>query len=143
MKRMVIATALVLALASPVQADLKAGLDAYYDEDFATAVRELRPLAEGGVATAQYRLGLMYDFGQGVTKDPEEAARWHRLAAQQGDADAQFALGLMYELGRGVKHSLGDAFAWIRLASYQGHLDAQHWLSNKRGGEGRGGCPGC
>ena len=53
--------ALVLGISPEVRADLQAGLDAYYDEDFTTAVNELRPLAEGGDAVAQYRLGLMLE----------------------------------------------------------------------------------
>ena len=34
----------------------------------------------------------MYEDGDGVEEDAEEAVRWYRLAAEQGDADAQSAL---------------------------------------------------
>ena len=144
MKKVVVLTALALgvALAGPARADLKTGLDAYYSQDYTAALNEIRPLAEAGDPMAQYRLGVMFDYGQGVTPDTAEAARWLRLAARQGNADAQFALGLMYELGRGVKWSHGEAFVWIRRAAHQGHYSALHWLENQRGGEGRD-CPAC
>ena len=40
------------------------GVDAAQRDDFATALREWKPLAEQGVASAQYNLGLMYDRGE-------------------------------------------------------------------------------
>jgi len=45
-------------------AGLDEGLDALRRDDFATAAKELRPLAERGNAEAQYRIGLMYEFGK-------------------------------------------------------------------------------
>ena len=64
---------------------------------------ELKPLAEQGIAEAQYNLGLMYSNGQGVPRDDEEAVKWYRLAAEQGFAESQTNLGLMYGTGRGVE----------------------------------------
>jgi len=43
----------------------------------------LKADAEKGVARAQFRLGMMYDFGYGVQKDDQEAVKWYRLAAEQ------------------------------------------------------------
>ncbi len=37
--------------------------------DYATALREWRPLAEKGNAIAQSKLGFMYVFGEGVPKN--------------------------------------------------------------------------
>src|SRR5579862_7032168 len=70
--------------------------------DFATAIRLWRPLADQGNADAQYALGVIYYFGQGVPHDCAAAASWFRKAADQGNATAQFNLGLMYGNGRGV-----------------------------------------
>lgn len=128
MKRLVIAAALVAGLAAPAAGDVERGLDAYYAEDFVTAAREFRPLAEGGDVTAQYRLGIMYDLGQGVQRDTTQAEHWLRLAAVQGHAEAQFALGLLYEVGRGGHWSPAESRWWIRQAANQGHLEALHWL---------------
>ncbi len=44
--------------------------------DYATALREFRPLAEKGGASAQYNIGIMYDKGRGVPQDDAEAVGW-------------------------------------------------------------------
>ena len=61
-------------------------LAAYGRGDYATALSLLRPLAAQGNATAQFVLGMMYNYGQGVVQDYKEAMKWSRLAAAQGDA---------------------------------------------------------
>jgi uncharacterized protein len=76
--------------------DSQKGLTAAQNGDFATALREWKPLAEQGDASAQYNLGVMYYYGQGVPQDDETAVKWYRLAAKQGNADTLFNLGLMY-----------------------------------------------
>ena len=63
-----------------VSQDFERGLGAYQDGDYATALQEWRPLAEQGVAQAQYNLGLMYDNGWGVPQDYQEAVKWFRLS---------------------------------------------------------------
>ena len=117
---------LVLALLWPVTglADFSEGWAAYQRGDFATAMREWRPLAEAGNAVAQYNLGQMYANGEGVPKDDAEAVKWWRLAAAQGDADAQFNLGVMYNLGKGVPEDDVQAYAWLNLAAAQGNKNA-------------------
>ena len=64
---------------------LPAGLRREMDE-----VIELWKTAAGlGLDMAQYNLGVVYENGQGVTKDEVEAVKWYRLAAAQNDADGQ------------------------------------------------------
>jgi TPR repeat protein len=46
-------------------ADYQKGLNAYNKRDYATVLREWKPLAEQGHARAQYNLGLMYYNGNG------------------------------------------------------------------------------
>jgi hypothetical protein len=55
-------------------------------DDYATALRLFRPLADQGNALAQYALGVMYDNGQGVQQNYAEAAKWYRKAADQDEA---------------------------------------------------------
>ncbi len=76
---------LTFMLASPVFADFQAGVDAYNDGDYDTALKEFRPLAERGKAVAQWSLGIMYERGRGVPQDSVQADRWYTLAASQGD----------------------------------------------------------
>jgi len=96
------------------------GLTAYKKEDDATALKIWRPLAEKGYAKAQYYLGIMYNYGDGVLKDYKEAVKWYRKAANQGDAFAQTNLGVMYAKGRGVLKDKVQAHMWYNLATISG-----------------------
>ncbi len=53
----------VVFVAAPAWADLKAGAEAYDRGDYATALTEFRPLAQQGNAGAQFNLGQMYRKG--------------------------------------------------------------------------------
>ncbi len=119
-------------LTSPEKsANLKNGVDALNRGEYEDAYKVLRPLAEQGNAEAQFYMGHMYLTGQGVTKDPTEAARWYRLAAEQGNSDAEHRLGLMYYemyMDSGVPQDRQEAEEWFLRAAKQGHLDAQQSL---------------
>ncbi|MEE8606805.1 MAG: tetratricopeptide repeat protein [Nitrospiraceae bacterium] len=106
-----------LGLTAPAWASLDEGLAAYQRGDYATALREWRPLAEQGVAEAQSRLGFMYTFGEGVSQDHAEAVKWYRKAAEQGYAKAQFNLGIMYDNGLGVPQDYAQAHMWFNFAA--------------------------
>ena len=84
--------------------------------------------AEQGVASAQFALGIIHDYGAGVPEDNREAMRWYQLAAEQGDASAQFNLGVMYDSGEGVPEDDREAVRWFRLAAEQGNASAQFAL---------------
>jgi hypothetical protein len=51
------------------QGSAGATVAAFGKDDYATALRLLRPLAEQGDADAQYNLGLMFADGRGVPQD--------------------------------------------------------------------------
>jgi len=123
--------ALVLSLVClvvPAWADYQAGMDANNRGDYATALREWRPLAEQGHAVAQYSLGLLYANGQGVPKDDAQARQWYEKSAAQGRADAQVNLGILYDYGRGVPQDFKKAVYWYRLSANQGNDLAQRQL---------------
>ena len=54
----------------------------------AEAARWWLAAADQGLPQAQYNLGVLYEQGQGVTADYQEAAKWYGLAAAQGDRNA-------------------------------------------------------
>ena len=114
-------------------ADYNKGLTAYDSGDYATALREWKPLAEQGDVDAQFDLGWMYDMGYGVPEDDKHAVKWYTLAAEQGDDDAQFNLGWMYFHGEGVPEKMNQRFPialkWYTLAAEQGHDGAQNNLA--------------
>ena len=61
-------------------ADYAMGLEAYNNEDYATALKEWEPLAEQGDVDAQYHLGVMYTEGEGVDKNHKTAFKFCRCA---------------------------------------------------------------
>jgi TPR repeat protein len=131
MNRLLILPVLLLTLlvGNPAfSADYQKGLDAYQRGDYATALREWKPLAEQGNASAQYNLGLMYEKGLGTPQIYNTAVNWYRIAAEQGNALAQFNLGVMYEKGLGVPQNDKTAVKWYRLSAKQGDADAQYNL---------------
>ncbi len=91
---------------------------------YASALRELRPLAEQGDATSQYNLGVLYANGQGVPKDYVQARQWYEQAATQDLALAQYNLGGLYAEGHGVPQDYVQALMWHSLAAANGHKDA-------------------
>ena len=79
----------------------------------------LRTRAEHGDADAQYRLGSMYDYGQGFLQDLQddvEAVKWYRLAAKQNHVEAQLVLGYRYQRGEGVPRDHVLSYMWFDLA---------------------------
>ena len=109
-------------------AGLDEGLDALRRNDFAAAAKELRPLAERGDAEAQYRIGLMYEYGKGYPQDKLQGIVWFKKSAAQNHAAAQTELGIIYALGDGVKQDDALAVAWFQKGATQGNVTAQYNL---------------
>ncbi len=57
--------------------------------------------------------------GDGVPKDPAEAARWFHRAAESGHGQAQFNLGLMYENGEEGREELRRRGALVPACGQQ------------------------
>ena len=130
MKRLITSLYLSISLALGIfgvgwSGDLEKGYNAYKRGDYATALKEWIPLAEGGEASIQSLLGEMYRQGIGVPQDDKIAAKWYTLAAEQGFLIAQLNLGVMYERGHGVPQDYKTAVKWYILAAEQGHVDSQ------------------
>jgi TPR repeat protein len=94
----------------------------------AEALGELNAAAENGSAEAQYKLGLAYQKGDGVGKDPAEALKWLEKSAAHGWADAQHVLGFMHAHGAGVPQNLAEGLIWYRKAAEQNHPAAQLYM---------------
>ncbi len=103
----------VTGAASPASAGFAEAMAAYRIADYQTAYREFLPLAEGGMAAAQYKLGLLYENGRGVEKDLAAAQKWYGLAAAQGYSRAQYNLGFVHY---GLNDISGTTEWWGRAA---------------------------
>jgi TPR repeat protein len=112
--------ALLSFAAISAAADFTTGLNAYNKGDYATAAKEWRPLADQGVAAAQFNLGLLYYDGHGVPLDFAQAADWFTKAAEQDYAKAQYDLGAMYGVGKGVRRDYVQAYKWLNLCAAKG-----------------------
>ncbi len=117
--------ALCVAGASlPAQADVKAGVDAWQQGDYARAVAEWRPLAAAGNQDAQFNLGQAYKLGRGVPVDLPIAIEWFRKASVQGHQRASDNYGLLlFQQGQREK-----AMPYIRASSDRGEPRAQYIL---------------
>jgi TPR repeat protein len=119
--------ALVLSLVCLIGsscADIKPAVDTSQNkraEDEATA-KEVRKSAEEGNASAQYRLGLLYEGGVGVPQDYRQAKEWFEKAAKQGHVGAQADLGTLYLQGAGAPQSAQMAMFWFSQAAGQGDV---------------------
>lgn len=94
----------------------------------ASALQQLRALAEGGNPEAAFQLSLLYLAGEGVPSDPAQSATWCRKAAEGGHALAQANLGTLYVWGRGVPRNLTLAVSWYRRSADQGNVQGQFSL---------------
>ena len=63
------------------------------DNNFTAALQQYRRAADQGHAVAQTNLGVMYENGQGVSRDYQQAAAWYRKLPNRDWRSAQHTLG--------------------------------------------------
>ena len=129
----------IVCLASSACADLEPAVDTAKNNraEYEATAKELRKSAEAGDASAQFRLGQLYDEGTGVPQDYGQAMEWFEKAAKQGHGGAQVNLGTLYLQGEGAPQSDQMALFWLSRAAEQGHALAfakLGWMS----AQGRG-----
>lgn len=109
------------------------------DKEYKQELKTVEPAAQSGDAVAQNRLGEMYEFGYGVSRDAAAALSWYEKAADQGLVVAQHNIGRAYNFGTGVQQDFSQAEQWYRKAAEQGHTDAMFFLgalySNEHGSD--------
>ncbi len=87
-QRCILAAVMTVALTVPAWADFEEAAEAFKRGDYDSAYCELRLLAKKGHPVAQFHLGFLYDTGQGVRQDYNEAINWYRRSAGQGYFEA-------------------------------------------------------
>lgn len=92
-----IALTLIASLSGCVMSgyNLSEGITAFKVQNYRQAFVRLMPEARRGQPDAQYAIGYMYYYGQGVTEDRKQALYWIRCAAKAGQSDARKALKLL------------------------------------------------
>lgn len=102
------------------------GAKAFAKNDFKTAEKLWRPLAEAGDSKAEFSLGYLYASGSGVKQDMKEAVRLWKLASDKNSAVAQLNLGNVYAAGQGgVDKDTVEASKWYLKAAQNGEAEAQ------------------
>ncbi len=95
-----VALLLVVGSLDSVKAqDLEKGISALQEGNYQIALRELRPLAEGGNPTAQYYYAFMHQYGQGIPIDFNKYIYWLNKSSENNYIDAHKQLGYIYLKG--------------------------------------------
>jgi Sel1 repeat len=102
-------------------APLERGTDvawaAYMKGDFPRAVPVFQRLAEIGHPVAQWLMGNIYFFGQGVPKDYAKAKAMFEASATQGYFAAFAPTAQMYLQGFGTPAEPAKAYYWYNIAA--------------------------
>lgn len=116
------AIAAVFFAAGPVSADVKAGVDAWTNGEYAVAVREWVGPAAAGDPDAQFNMAQAYRLGRGVEADPVQAEALYAKAAAQGHVKAADNYGLLL-FQKGARE---QALPYIAAAADRGEEEAQY-----------------
>ncbi len=118
------AMAVSALVSGPALADVKAGVDAWTNGDFATAVREWAGPAAEGDPDAQFNMAQAYRLGRGVDTDLAQAEALYAKAAVQGHVKAADNYGLLL-FQRGARE---EAMPYVSAAASRGDPRAQYLL---------------
>lgn len=86
--------------------------------------------AKQGNVSAEYNLGVLYQYGRGVAKDGKKSLEWYEHAAAKGHAGAMNNLGAAYGKGDIVEKDDKKAAEWYRKAAEKGLPLAMYNLAN-------------
>lgn len=123
--------------ASPTQVAMAPGAapappaaPAHQDGPAADAAADARLAAEldakikAGDHVAEYRLGILYALGKGVTRDYDHAAKLLRASAESGLPEAEYDYGVLCDKGLGVPRDAAEAARWYAKAAQKGNPPA-------------------
>ncbi len=92
------------------------------------AAETMRKAADQGLAAAQYRMGKLYERGEGVPRSIKESRKWTKLAAENGNVKAMHDLAVFYAEGEGGEQSFLSGVEWFSRAAEYGLIDSQYNL---------------
>ena len=82
---------------------------------------------------AQLQLGISYQYGIGVRRNPEEAVLWYGRAAEAGNVDSMLNLAYCYADGIGVREDMSMYERWLERAVNAGSAKAASLLGMRKG----------
>jgi TPR repeat protein len=99
----------------------------YYNKgNYEKAVHNLVKSAEEGNTDAEWDLGCLYCYGDGVAEDDETAVYWFTKAAEEGGSDYQYNLAWLYYEGDGLNQDYEKAYYWFSEAATRGDTYAMN-----------------
>jgi TPR repeat protein len=113
----------------------------YKNGNYSNALKEFRSFLanpeSGDKADAHYKLGMLYNLGNGITQDHALAAAQFALAdIGKGNNNARYELGMLYLKGKGVGQDFSSAAKYLQKAAIYNRIidlttspDAQYALS--------------
>ncbi len=105
--------------------------------DFAKALMLIEEGAEKGDDRAMRRLADMYQKGEGVPANAQNALRWYFRAVEQGSVDSARKIGKLYKKGgEGVPAEREKAIYWFEKAAVLGDIDSMIELGKVYGSDG-------
>ena len=105
------------------------GIEGSVEKDLDEAVELYQAAAKQQHKGAQFRLGRLYYYGEGVRQNYEMAASWYEKAANQGDLLAMGNLGVMLYEGTGVKKNEEKGLHLLRKAAASGLKEVQNYMT--------------
>lgn len=97
----------------------------YYSiKNFTEAFKYFRIAAKNGNADCMNYLGIMYEFGEGVSENYNQAVEWYIRAMQAGNIQSIYNLGKCYYNGNGVEKNDKRAYELFYKAAKKGLTDA-------------------
>ena len=75
--------------------NLREGILSFRMQNYRDAFVRLMPEALKGQPDAQYAVGYMYYYGQGVVENHRKAMHWIHLAAKHGQSEALVAMKIL------------------------------------------------
>ncbi|GGF92133.1 hypothetical protein GCM10010924_20100 [Rhizobium wenxiniae] len=93
------------------------------------AAHYFRLAADKGNIAAAYKLGEIYENGQGLAPDPVQAFSWYMKAAAGNDKHGQLKVGWCYQKGIAVTADPSIAAIWYRVAAENGNIWGYHMLA--------------
>ncbi|MFI3258625.1 MAG: tetratricopeptide repeat protein [Rikenellaceae bacterium] len=95
---------------------------------YSAGIPKLMQAVEMGSVTAQYYVGLLYLYGDNVTKDTKIAFQYMLSAAQNGHKEATFEVAELYNSGTGVTKNKDQAREWYERSKALGDTRAESRL---------------
>jgi TPR repeat protein len=96
--------------------------------DYSKATEWYLAASNNGDSRVDYRLGMMYEYGEGADINLDKAIYYYERASLKENTDANYRLACFYLEGFGVTQDLLKAFSYFTKASILGHERASDEL---------------